>query len=395
MPRINLWDPRRNLDYKFADKLAGESLQLGGVGVLVHKYIGPASGGGITGIEDFLFLENRNRSYEDTVYEVKLHYTPEDVQYDLSQFGIFLSSDMRQITVHINDMYDAIGRKLISGDVLEFTNDKDTTIEGVTLNTFFVIQDALYSAPGFSMTWYPHLWKIRAKKMPASTEYSDILAKAATGDTAGGEGNGTGLMPPGYSDMVDGAGNPGPGCNEEILKDLSNYCRLIGVTDEVVKEAEKNAFYDPKFFETQHLYVSIDENTGYPFLQYWHSGDGVPPNGAPLKGFGSKFPDDMQDGEYFLRTDYIPDRLFQKQGHCYARIEDDVRKIWTAYNRRLDTYIDNINTHTSESGEFFREKQALSKVMSAKVDLNAENKELIKENQEKHRNIAKKLDGAE
>jgi hypothetical protein len=103
----------------------------------------------------------------------------------------------------------------------------------------------------------------------------------------------------------------------------------------------------------------------------------------------------MNDGEYFLRLDFEPDRLFQKQGNCYVRIEDDLRKVWTAYNRRLDTYIDNINETVLDDGTTVREKQSISEVIPQREDLNAEKKQEIKDNEEKRSRIAKKLDGAE
>lgn len=394
MPKISMWKPNKGNDYQFADRMAGENLWIGGVSLLLHKYTGPEGGGGITDIQDMLFLENRDRDYDDNVYELRGHYTPEDVEYDLTQFGIFLSSDTLRFTFHYNDMIKLFGRKIMAGDVIEMPSARDKTLSGESINEYYVVQDALYSAPGHSMTWFPHLWKVRGKQMPAAPEYQDILDKAATGDTAGGEGNGTGLMPPGYAEAVDGCGNPGYGENHNLKDALDLYCEILGITDAIVEEAAGNVFYDPKYFDTAHLYVTIDEETKYPLITYWAGGDGVPPNGAPLRGIGVTFPEDMQDGEYYLRIDYNPDRLFQKQGNCFVRIEDDLRKIWTAYNRRLDTYIDNIEMTVLDNGDIERQKQPLSKVISAKTDLNAENQKLTLEKQAKHEEIAKKLDGA-
>lgn len=394
MPKISLWKPNKTNDYKYADKMSAENLHMGGVGILIHKYAGTIDGDE-TDIQDLLFLENRDRRYEDDVYELRGHYAPEDVDYDLSQFGIFLSSDTKRIVFHYNEMIERLGRKIMSGDVVELMNSRDTTAEGVAINEYYVVEDALYSAPGYSMSWRPHLWKVRAKQMPASSEYQDILDKQATNDSMGGEGNGTGLMPFGWGDAVDADGNPGFGCDPAVSSAFNRYCDILGITDGVVAEAAENAFYDPKFLETAHLWISIDPDTGYPLVDYWAGGDGVPPNGAPLKGMGTKFPEDMDDGEYFLRIDYTPDRLFQKQGNCFKKIEDDLRKIWTAYNRRLDTYIDNINITAFDDGTTSREKISLSNAIPQKEDLNAANREELLASQELHTRRAKKLDGAE
>ena len=383
MAKLSLWNPRKGNDYEFADRISGENLRYGGTAVLVHKYIGTPEEQDETTIQDFLFLENRNRKYDENVFELKGHYSPDDVDYDLSQFGIFLSSDTLRLVVHYNDMIDMLGRKLMSGDVLELPNQRDFTDDGTMINKFYVVQDSLFSAPGYGPSWRPHLWKIRAKQMPDAPEYSDIISHASTNASAGGEGNGTGLMPPGYSTTATD-GEPGFGEQDNIRNAFSRYCKILEITDEIVKEAEENAFYDPTYFETQNLYIMIDEDTGYPLVHRWHSGDGIPPNGAPLKGIGIEFPEDIKDGEYFLRIDYKPDRLFQKQGNCFVRIEDDLRKIWTAYNKRLDTFIDNINKTKYDDGSEINEKQALSKVLKSKVDLNKEHKDKIKKIKEKH-----------
>lgn len=393
MPKISMWKPNKGLDYEFADHVAGENMFIGGLGMLIHKYTGTEGGESVTDIQDFLFLENRDRDYDENVYEIRGYYTPEDVDYDLTQFGIFLSSDTIRLTFHYNDMIRQLGRKIMAGDVIELPNKRDITLEEVAVNDYYVVQDALFSAQGHSFSWYPHLWKVRANKMPASPEYQDILDKAATGDTAGKEGEGTGLLPFGFAESVDSEGNPGFGANRELIDSINRYCVILGITDEIVKEAEQNVFYDPKFYETAHLWITMDENN-YPCVDYWAGGDGVPPNGAPLRGMGTQFPEDMQDGEYFLRLDFEPDRLFQKQGNCYIRIEDDLRKIWTAYNRRLDTFIDNIEETTFDDGSTVREKQSLSKILDPKEDLNTDNKENLKEQEEKRSRKAKRLDGA-
>ena len=62
---------------------------------------------------------------------------------------------------------------------------------------------------------------------------------------------------------------------------------------------------------------------------FYLDGDGVAPNGAPA-GFGINFPTSNVDkGDYFLRTDYLPNRLFRYDGARWIKIEDSVRIITT------------------------------------------------------------------
>jgi len=398
MPRISLWNPVKGADYNFTDRTIGENFRIAGDGILVHMYEGPTTDSegstdtSLTSIQDVLFLTNNNRKYNPNVIELRGHHQPQDINYDLSQFGIMLSSDVIRVEFHFNDMMDALGRKLIAGDVLEFPSLRDVPIfdNAVGINRYYVVQDALFAAQGYGQKWYPHIWLVRAKLLQASVEYTEILNQAASGQNDGGVGQGIGVMPPGFTDTSDSNGNPGTGCNPNITNSLNLFCKIIGITDQIVAEAEKNAFFDPKFFESANLYIYLDEK-GYPIIgSNYFSGDGAPPNlstdlaqdmvpAGPLVGAGVSFPPGMTDGQYYLRIDYYPERLFQKQGNCFKLIEVDVLKNWTAYNRVLDTFIDNNRDTVLSDGTVIPEKQAVSQVVKQKVDLYAERKKKVTE----------------
>ena len=383
MARISLWNPQKGADFNFTDRVVNESLRISGDGILVHMYEGPTidSDGNtdtsLTSIQDVLFLENTARKYNPDVIELRGHHQPQDVNYDLSQFGIFLSSDTIRIQFGYTDMMDSLGRKLIAGDVLEFPSMRDVPIfdNAVGINRYYVVQDALYAAAGYGQKWFPHIWLVRAKLMTASPEFKEITDQANAGQTDGGVGQGIGIMPPGFTDTADANGNPGAGCNPDIKASLNLFCKILDITDKNVAEAEKYAFFDPKFFESANLYIYIDPETNYPVIgSNYFSGDGEPPNGGPLLGAGVAFPPGMQDGEYYLRLDYYPERLFQKQGNCYKLIEVDVLKSWTAYNRILDQFFDNNRDTVLPDGTVIPEKQAISQVVKQKVDLYAQRK---------------------
>ena len=385
MPRISLWNPVRGADFNFTDRTVGENFRIAGDGILVHMYEGPTTDANgntdtsLTTIQDVLFLTNNNRKYNPNVIELRGHHTPQDVNYDLSQFGIFLSSDVIRIQFHYTDMIDSLGRKLIAGDVLEFPSYRDVPIfdNAVGINRYYVVQDALYAAAGYGQKWFPHIWLVRAKLMTASTEFTQITDQAASGQNDGGVGQGIGIMPDGFTNTsIDG--NPGTGPNPNITSSLNLFCKIIGITDAIVAEAEQNAFFDPKFFESANLYIYIDPNTNYPVIgSYYFSGDGEPPNGGPLVGAGISFPTGMTDGQYYLRIDYFPERLFQKQGPVYKLIQENVLKNWTAYNRVLDTFIDNNRDTILSDGTVVPEKTAVSEVVKQKVDLYAGRKKKV------------------
>jgi hypothetical protein len=181
----------------------------------VHKYLGPTNQGASidytqpdydvlapTNIQDLLFLENRDRTYDPDVYRLRGHYNVQNLDFDLSQFGLFLNNDIIFITVHYNDMIDLIGRKLMVGDVIELPhlldyNPLKETIP-VALKRFMQITDANYASEGFSPTWFPHLWRIKCEPLVDSEEFSQILTAPIDQDTYLGIWDTTKPYPAGY-----------------------------------------------------------------------------------------------------------------------------------------------------------------------------------------------------
>ena len=133
MPRLSLYRPNRQNDYKFIDRTVMEMYQVGGVDMFIHKYLGPQVHGddssSVSGgtqdatqpayssesplfIEDLFLLENRDRKYDNDIYQMRGVYNAQDIDFDLSQFGLFLTNDTLFITFHTNDMVEKLGRNL-------------------------------------------------------------------------------------------------------------------------------------------------------------------------------------------------------------------------------------------------------------------------------------------
>jgi hypothetical protein len=133
MPRLSLYRPNKTADYEFLDKVIYEQFSIGGTDLYVHKYLGPVNPSeddatadapryetqSATNIQDMLFLENRDRKYDTDVYTMRGIYNVSDTDFNLSQFGLFLSNDTIFITIHQNSSVKTLGRKIMSGDVIE------------------------------------------------------------------------------------------------------------------------------------------------------------------------------------------------------------------------------------------------------------------------------------
>lgn len=345
MGRLSLWNPVKRNDFKFIDRIVGEHLYAGGTGVYVHKYLGvntndpsvPEQGQEIF-IQDLLFLENRDRKYDKTIYELRGQYNLQDNdQYDLTQFGLFLANDTVLMNFHIESMVEALGRKLMPGDVLELPHLRDDLLLGSAdaVNRFYVVQEGARPAEGFDPGWWPHLWRVKLGPITDSQEYRDILG---TGEEEG-----------------------------DLRNLISKYQAEININDAVLEMAEQEVKHDPQWRDNAHLYYDAEvpdkPTVGFDF------GGVVPPNGKQIVGSGASFPvDTAQDGDYFLRTDFVPHRLFQKSGNRWIRIGDDNQQRWAAANRVLTTFINNDRTSTLSDGETVPEKTNLSQVVRPRTD---------------------------
>ena len=383
-----MYRPNRTADYRFFDRTISEQYQVGGVDVYLHKYLGPLTNDN-TGnndatlpkydstnplfIEDLLLLENRDRAYDNDVYVMRGVYRAQDIDFDLTQFGLFLNNDTLFITFHYNNMIATIGRKLMSGDVFELPNLQDyNPLDSAiprALPKWYVIQDAAFAQEGFSQTWLPHLWRVKATPMVNSQEFNQITKQPFEPLNIWDPGN---FYPGGvtvlYGDTYyKSKGNVPPGTDItnaqywEVITDpttiedqQSTRPRNLEINDAILAQAEAevptSGFDVVKFYivatnpdgtpanpesatytadytiSDASRTVANDGNTprGDGYTAGYLTGDGVPPNGLPVTA-GVNFPINPVAGQFALRLDYFPNRLFRFDGKTWVKIESKVR----------------------------------------------------------------------
>ena len=298
MPKLSLYRPNKQNDYRFFDRTISEELRVGGTDLYIHKYLGPTNQGpsidytqpeydslNPTNIQDLLFLENRDRTYDPNIYRLRGHYNVQNLDFDLSQFGLFLNNDIIFINVHYNDMIDIVGRKLMVGDVLELPhlldyNPLKETIP-VALKRFYSITDANFSSEGFSQTWYPHMWRIKCEPLVDSEEFSQILAEPINQDNYLGIWDPLKVYPAGYvmtfgdknyiSKIEVPAGTMPPNTTyweldtASNLKDiLATYNKNIAINNAALQEAERlvpKSGYDQNNLYIVPTYGEFETNT--------------------------------------------------------------------------------------------------------------------------------------
>ncbi len=393
MPRLSLYRPEKGNDFRMLDRLINEQFQVGGTDIIIHKYLGPQdpTEGEATpttpvnsnpipelGIQDVLFMENRDRKYEKDVYVARGIYTMQDLDFNLQQFGFFLTNDNIMITFHLRGIVELLGRKIMAGDVLELPHLKDEYALGddlVALRRFYVVTDVVRPATGYSQTWYPHLVRAKCEPLVDGQEYKEIL------DQDSGDG-------------------------ENSLRDiLSTYNQNIAINNQIIAQAEEDA--NLSGYDTSHFYIlplkddkqtldvrdttDMDVDASYEgtaadassifvtpdkdvYITTVYQGDGVPPNGAPYT-FGIEYPFNPGIGAYHLRTDYLPNRLFRFNGSSWEYVESNVRMTMTnkpvtgvpapdaqTRHTQIGSFINNNNTATI-AGRVVEERQSLSKAL--------------------------------
>jgi hypothetical protein len=324
-----------------------------------------------------LFLENRDRKYDSSVYTLRGIYTVNDNDFNLSQFGIFMSADTIYMTFHLTDTVKYLGRKIISGDVVELQHKKDfypldNDIPNI-LKRYYVVEEVTFAAEGFSQTWWPHLSRVKLNPLVDSQEYKDILDQISNQQV---NGNTTPLS--GYLSTLDKLLEINDAIIEQaeidVVKSGTNVDELY-----VVPLNPDGSPGDPTGVQvnTRNLRVNSTRNfaavaptTPDSNIPAYLGGDGTAPNGWPVS-VGTSFPTNPQIGNYFLRTDYVPNRLFRYDGDRWTKIEDSVRTSLTpGPNNRTQRslFVNNTDTYVDDSGQTLPTRQSLSKALTPKAD---------------------------
>jgi hypothetical protein len=155
-----------------------------------------------------------------------------------------------------------------------------------------------------------------------------------------------------YKDIIDqiAAGNNTTDTIGQVLSTLNKY---TAINDAIVTRAEQDV--PASGYDTTSIYiepVNPDGTPGSPVgldaslvsddasdvnndassavtpptakVAGYLTGDGIPPNGTTVAA-GIAFPTGAVSGDFYLRLDYVPNRLFRFDGRRWVKIEDAVR----------------------------------------------------------------------
>jgi hypothetical protein len=447
MPKLSMYRTNRSRDYQFLDRTIAEMYTIGGLDLYCHKYLGPETGGADSAfsgnadatlpiyetlsplnIQDLLLLENRDRQYDPDIYVMRGVYNAQDIDFDLTQFGLFLNNDTLFITFHYNKMIDTFGRKLMNGDVLEIPNLKDFHPLKADLPTglarYYVIQDAAYASEGFSVTWLPHLWRVKATPLTDSQEFNTITNQPMVSEQIWDNGNfyptgsvvnygntyyqarantpaGTDITntsywreytPPTIADL-QGTRLKDTNINEAILTQadievpLSGYdvSKFYILPTENLQPANSTTLFADSQNTVDGTQGGMDVTpqsqgytegyltgtpTSFGYTVGYLTGSDEAPNGLPVTP-GVTFPLNPSLGDYALRLDYQPNRLFRYDGVRWVKLEDAVRTNLNngSVNDILkSTFVNNTYTVPTTDMGNIPSRQSLSEMLKPRAD---------------------------
>ena len=274
-----------------------------------------------------------------------------------------------------------------------------------------MIQDAAFASEGFTQTWLPHLWRVKATPLTDAQEYKDVLKRPMVNSTIWDPGN---FYPTGsivnqgdvYYQAVQNtpAGTEITNNTYWTLYTPATTADLQGtrdkdeqINDAIITQAEVEV--PARGYDNTSFYILPTTEDGRPannagldadggatvdgtqpgmevtprgegYTLGYLTGDGIPPNGLPVTT-GITFPVGAVAGDYCLRLDYFPNRLFRYNGARWVRIEDSVRADLTngpTNNTQRSTFVNNTYTVPTNDLGNIPSRQSLSQILRPRAD---------------------------
>ena len=303
-----------NKDSEMADRVIRQQIDAGGVVVYAYRYLGtppqsrdvvnvrtepgydePVDIGSFLGIEDPLLLENRDRAYDfNDIPRIRGVFKVSQNDMIYGRFGPQgLNNDVFSLECHTRTIEAQIGRRFIIGDVLEFPHLKDVSISGNVAPKLYEVARVMKSPTGWDPHYVNHVLGLILRPVRDSQEFIQFMERT---DQYG----------------------------KQLVDQISTGPNIIKLNDAL---AEKAAELAPSgIWDTTEVYFDPKAEVKRPD---W-TDDGKPPSGLTAD-YGTEFPAIPKDFDYFLRTDMVPNRLFQFYNDHWNLTQIDKHMVWQPY----------------------------------------------------------------
>jgi len=267
------------------------------------------------GIQDPILGENRDRSYNfDEIPRLKGIYQISSSEMELLRFG-FQSSETISIEYSQHQVENELGRRFIQGDVVELPHLREVGPDGRVANKWYVVKDISWAPGGYDPTYQKHVVGVILQPLRHQQEFLDL-----------------------FENVKDEYG-------KSLADQISNEKQLMSVTEAIQGKAGEHA--NTTWWDSTIMWFDPDHPSRKPYR--WMN-DGKPDNGEPVRQ-GQSFPVDASEGDWYLRTDLVPNRLYRLQNSRWVLRDIDRKRDWIPYN-----WVVQLREHMSDRSETDNER---------------------------------------
>lgn len=126
-------------------------------------------------IQDKVFLENRDRDYNEELIPIKGYYDLTDNMLEIITFGSEVPPLTLFLTVSFSGTVAALGRPLVIGDIMEIPSEAQYSAKLQKVLKWMEVTDVTWAIDGYTPGWRPTMLRIVAQPAFVSQETQDIF----------------------------------------------------------------------------------------------------------------------------------------------------------------------------------------------------------------------------
>lgn len=252
--------------------------------------------GTFMGIQDTILGENRDRDYDfDEIPVIRGVYTVSQNELEYLRWGLGKANDIITMEFHAPSVEELLGRELMEGDVVELEHLRKVSPSGRVSNKWYEVSGAVPSPSGYDPMYVAHVIACTLRPLRHQQEFIEFFEQT---DEYG-------------KTLAEQASTEGS------AKAISDHIRQVAEDYVPVNGMDKS-----------YMWIDPDDPDAKP----QRVGDNpATMNGVPVPQ-GDNFPINPSDGDWFLRTDVVPNRVYRfENGRWRARKIDQLRE-WQGYN---------------------------------------------------------------
>jgi hypothetical protein len=240
--------------------------------------------------------ENRDRSYDfENIPRIKGIFQISQSEMELLRFG-FKSNETISMEFHQTTIERELDRRFIQGDVIELPHLREVGPDGRVANKWYEVKDISWAPGGYDPTYQRHVIGVILQPLRHQQEFLDL-----------------------FENVRDEYG-------KTLAEQTSNEKQLMGITEAIQTKAGEHA--STTWWDSTIMWFDPANPLRKPYR--WMN-DGKPDNGEPVRQ-GQSFPTDAVDGDWYLRTDLVPNRLYRLSSNRWQLRDIDRKREWLPYN---------------------------------------------------------------